>query len=41
MEGMDKQNISDNFYVLIQAHSDEIQKLLEEFDDNQLKFAWS
>ena len=42
---MDKQNITtiredlaDDFYALTHTHSEEVRKLLKEFDDDQLLF---
>ena len=34
-----REELADDFYVLAQASSDEIRKLLEEFDNDQLQFA--
>ena len=33
------EDLTSDFYVLAQAHSDEMRKMLEEFDDDQLQFS--
>ena len=33
-----REDLTKNFYTLAQSHSDEIRKLLEKFDDDQLQF---
>ena len=33
------EDLTGEFYVLAQAHSDEIRKMLEVFDDDQLQFS--
>ena len=33
-----KEDLADDFYALAQVHFEEIRKLVQEFDDDQLQF---